>query len=168
MRRVGWDVTRQHTSSPWIHLPRTCSGMLTACGSPTSSHDLKANMMIIGTVLTHYYHKLSLAFFFLMTKIKGICRKTSMLLGHSMPNQPNFWKCPTWPTQKILKKIMLHPLPEKLLYSDFQRNRSNTFRDMVSWKLKHFFGILKIAVLVNFAEPYLQKYLHYNAETYSQ
>ena len=62
---------------------------------------------------------------------------------------------------------MLHPLPEKLLYSDFQLNRSNTFRDTASCKLRHFLIILKIAVLVNFAEPYLQKYLQYNAETYS-
>ena len=36
--------------------------------------------------------------------------------GHSMPTQP---MVPTWPTQKILKKFMLHPLPEKLLYTDF-------------------------------------------------
>ena len=90
-----------------------------------------------------------------------------LLQGHSTPNQSNFRQCPTWPTQKILKKIILHPLPEKLLYSDFQLNRSNTFRDTAYWKLKHFLVILKIAVLVNFAEPYLQKYLHYNAETYS-
>ena len=104
----------------------------------------------------------------LISCLSSSCWLPKMTVGHSTPNQPNFWKCPTWPTQKILKKFMLHPLPEKLLYSDFQLNRSNTFRDTAYWKLKHFLVILKIAVLVNFAEPYLQKYLHYNAETYSQ